>query len=124
MHHRFTHSYSASDDSFSSIDSTPESISFALLATPPQPTIGLMDDAFISSNTAFISPARPTRSGTSFDMARSVSYSTVEDEVAGLQDDQEFIIKDPFADFTPCAPMLAPPPFFSATQLDVDDLFF
>lgn len=125
MHRRFTHSAESSDSSFSSIDSTPESISFALLATPPQPSIGLMDaDAFILSNTAFISPARPSRSGTSPGMARSVSYSAVEDEVAGLQDRREFVIEDPFADIATCAPMPAPPPFFSTTQLDVDDLFF
>lgn len=57
-------------------------------------------------------------------MARSVSYSAVEEEVACLQDRRESVIEDPFADITTCAPMPAPPPFFSATQLDVDDLFF
>ncbi|KAH9930732.1 uncharacterized protein B0H18DRAFT_1116844 [Fomitopsis serialis] len=120
---RLTHSAEFSDDSFSSVGSTPESTSFALLATPPQPSIGLMDfDAFFSSNTAFISPARrPTASP---GVARSASYSFIEDEVSGAQHRRESIVEDPFADVVTCAPMPVPPPFFSETQLDVDDLFF
>ncbi|KAH9843198.1 uncharacterized protein C8Q71DRAFT_698875 [Rhodofomes roseus] len=118
---RYTHSAEFSDSSFSSIDSTPESMSFALLATPPQHSMDLMD-AFISSNTAFISPAR--RPAASPGVARSVSYSFVEDEVSGAPQRRESIVEDPFADIATCAPMPVPPPFFSETQLDVDDLFF
>ncbi|KZT71295.1 hypothetical protein DAEQUDRAFT_744315 [Daedalea quercina L-15889] len=122
---QYAHSAESSDSSFSSVDSTPESTSYALLATPPQRSMDLMDmDAFISSNTAFISPARPGHYSASPAVARSVSYSAVEDEVAGLQHRGETVIEDPFADIVSCAPMPVPPPFFSETQVDVDDLFF
>ncbi|KAH9952109.1 hypothetical protein B0H21DRAFT_14431 [Amylocystis lapponica] len=103
------HSAESSD---SSLDSTPDSIYDSLL---PMPTFehGLMDMILPSMDTYY--PSSPSSSERVVPpVARSTSYSFVESELSA-----NWHRNSRFDDVLP-----TPPPYFSLTRMDVDDLFY